>query len=54
MTDNSLTPPPSEETAAPEFLHSDAVLRSIPLVPLLAAAQLFAIFFIFLLVFAQP
>ena len=54
MTDNSLTPPPGEQSPEPEPLRSDAVVRAIPLVPLLAAAQLFAIFFIFLLVFAQP
>ena len=47
MSDNSLTPPPGEENQEPDFLHSEAVVRDIPLVPLLAVVIILGIFLIY-------
>jgi hypothetical protein len=50
MYETSTTPPPAEKHEEREFLHSEALLRSIPFVPLLAFGQLFAIFIIYFFV----
>jgi len=47
VSDNPLVPPPDEESQDSDFLRSEAVVRDIPLVPLLAVVLIFAIFLIY-------